>query len=49
MFRFETADNPDIFTLAKNALTSVSQLERFYLSHATTKDRIENLHSFRAP
>jgi len=47
MYRFLRGDNIDIFMLAKNALTSVSQLERFYLSHAASRDKIENLHSFR--
>ena len=47
MYRFLRGDNVDIFMLARNALTSVSQLERFYLSHAASKAKIENLHSFR--
>ena len=47
MYRFLRGKNVDIFTLARNALTSVSQLERFYLSHAASRDKIENLHSFR--
>ena len=47
MYRFLLGKNIDIFTLARNALTSVSQLERFYLSHAASRDKIENLHSFR--
>jgi hypothetical protein len=47
MYRFLRGNNVDIFMLAKNALTSVSQLERFYLSHAASKEKIENLHSFR--
>jgi hypothetical protein len=47
MYRFLKGDKVDIFTLARNALTSVSQLERFYLSHAASRDKIENLHSFR--
>ena len=34
----------NIYTLAKNAGTSVDQLERFYLKNmAPTKDMIENL------
>jgi hypothetical protein len=33
-------------TKAQNALTSVNQLERFYLSHAESKMKIENLQSF---
>ena len=47
MYRFLRGNNVDIFMLARNALTSVSQLERFYLSHAASKAKIENLHSFR--
>ena len=45
MYRF-LKGNVDVFVLARNALTSVGQLERFYLSHAASKDRIESLHSF---
>lgn len=47
MYRFLHGQNVDIFMLARNALTSVSQLERFYLSHAASREKIENLHSFR--
>ncbi len=47
MYRFLRGNNVDIFMLARNALTSVSQLERFYLSHAASREKIENLHSFR--
>jgi hypothetical protein len=46
MFRLLKSKNIDIFMLAKNALTSVNQLERFYLSHAESKMKIENLQSF---
>jgi hypothetical protein len=46
MYRLLHGDNVDIFILAKNALTSVDQLERFYLSHAASRDKIETLHSF---
>jgi integrase len=46
MYRFLHGDNVDIFVLARNALTSVDQLERFYLSHAASRDKIETLHSF---
>lgn len=46
MFRLLKSENIDIFMLARNALTSVSQLERFYLSHAESKMKIENLQSF---
>lgn len=47
MFRLLKGDGVDIFMLARNALTSVDQLERFYLSHAESRMRIENLQSFR--
>ena len=47
MYRFLRGKDVDIFMLARNALTSVSQLERFYLSHAASRDKIESLHSFR--
>lgn len=47
MYRFLRGNNVDIFMLARNALTSVSQLERFYLSHAASREKIENLHSFK--
>jgi hypothetical protein len=46
MFRLLKSENIDIFMLARNALTSVSQLERFYLSHAESRMKIENLQSF---
>jgi len=46
MFRLLKSQNLDIFMLAKNALTSVDQLERFYLSHAESRMKIENLQSF---
>ena len=45
MFRFIKGDKVDIFMLARNALTSVDQLERFYLSHAESRMKIENLQS----
>lgn len=48
MFRLLKGDGVDIFMLARNALTSVDQLERFYLSHAESRMRIENLQSFRS-
>lgn len=47
MYRILTGDNVDIFTLAKNALTSVDQLERFYLSHAEPRSNVKNLLSER--
>jgi hypothetical protein len=46
MFRFLKGDNINIYDLAKNALTSVDQLERFYLSHAQSKMKIQQLQSF---
>ncbi len=48
MFRLLKGDNVDIFLLARNALTSVDQLERFYLSHVESRTKIENLQSMRA-
>ena len=48
MFRLLKGDNVDIFLLTRNALTSVDQLERFYLSHVESRTRIENLQSMRA-
>ncbi len=45
MFRLLKGDRVDIFMLARNALTSVDQLERFYLSHAESRMKIENLQS----
>jgi hypothetical protein len=41
MFRLLKGNNIDIFMLARNALTSVDQLERFYLSHAESKMKIQ--------
>ena len=46
MLRLIYGGGVDIFVLAKNALTSVDQLERFYLSHAETRMKVENLHSY---
>ena len=46
MFRFLKGDNINIYDLAKNALTSVDQLERFYLSHAQSRMKIQQLQSF---
>lgn len=47
MFRFVKGENVDILALAKNAGTSVDQLERFYLSRVNPADKIANLQSFR--
>ena len=49
MFRLLKGDKVDIFMLARNALTSVDQLERFYLSHAESRMKIEALQSSFAP
>jgi hypothetical protein len=46
MFRLLKGDKIDIFMLARNALTSVNQLERFYLSHAESRMKIHELQSF---
>jgi hypothetical protein len=46
MFRILKSENIDIFMLARNALTSVEMLERFYLSHAESRLKIENLQQF---
>ncbi|MCL6684082.1 tyrosine-type recombinase/integrase [Sphingomonas alba] len=45
MNRLIHGQNIDIFMLAKNAGTSVDQLERFYLSHADPAMKVANLHS----
>lgn len=47
MFRLIYGDNVNLLALARNAGTSVDQLERFYLSHMQTKMLIENLQSFK--
>ena len=47
VYRIQTSEHIDIFSLAKNALTSVDQLERFYLSHVELKDTVRNLMSIR--
>jgi hypothetical protein len=46
MFRLIKGDNIDVFMLARNALTSVDQLERFYLSHAESRMKFHQLQSF---
>jgi hypothetical protein len=46
MFRFLKGNNINVYDLAKNALTSVDQLERFYLSHAQSRMKIQQLQSF---
>jgi hypothetical protein len=45
MLRLLNAENIDIFMLARNALTSVDQLEGFYLSHVESRMKIRNLQS----
>lgn len=45
MDRLINGQGVDIFMLARNAGTSVNQLERFYLSHADPAMKVENLHS----
>jgi len=47
MYRIKTSENLDIFALAKNALTSVDQLERFYLSHVQLPEKARALLSIR--
>ena len=47
MYRFLYGDGIDLFVLAKNALTSVEMLEKFYLSHAESKDRIREIQSIK--
>jgi hypothetical protein len=47
MLRLLNGDNVDLLMLARNAGTSVDQLERFYLSHADPAMKVENLHSSR--
>lgn len=47
MFRLLNGDHVDLLMLARNAGTSVDQLERFYLSHADPAMKVENLHSSR--
>jgi len=47
MLRLLNGDNVDLLMLARNAGTSVDQLERFYLSHADPAMKVENLHSYK--
>jgi hypothetical protein len=47
MFRLLHGDNVDLMMLARNAGTSVGQLDRFYLSHAHAAMKVENLHSMK--
>lgn len=49
MLRLVKGDGVDLLTLARNAGTSVNQLERFYLSHLDPAMKIANLQSFRVP
>ena len=48
MLRLLNGDNVDHLMLARNAGTSVNQLERFYLSHVEATMKVGNLQSFRA-
>jgi hypothetical protein len=45
MFRLINGDNVDLLMLARNAGTSIDQLDRFYLSHAQPAMKVANLHS----
>ena len=47
MLRLLNGDNVDHLMLARNAGTSVNQLERFYLSHVEATMKVANLQSFR--
>ncbi|WP_139139265.1 hypothetical protein [Sphingobium phenoxybenzoativorans] len=47
MLRFIKGDNVDILALAKNAGTSVDQLERFYLNRINVADKIVSIQSLR--
>ena len=48
MFRLINGQNVDLLMLARNAGTSVDQLERFYLSHADPAMKVANLHSMKS-
>jgi integrase len=47
MLRLLHGDHVDLLMLARNAGTSVDQLERFYLSHADPSMKVANLQSFK--
>lgn len=47
MFRILYGKNIDIFVLAKNALTSVDMLEKFYLSHVQGRMKIKEIQSWQ--
>ena len=47
MLRLLHGDNVDLLMLARNAGTSVDQLERFYLSHADPAMKVANLQSYK--
>lgn len=47
MYRILEGDNVDHLVLAKNAGTSIDQLERHYLSHLKAGMMLANLHSFK--
>ena len=45
MLRLINGDNVPLITLARNAGTSIDQLDRFYLSHARPPMMVANLHA----
>jgi hypothetical protein len=47
MYRFLYMEPADIYLIAKNALSSVEMMEKFYLSHSDTRTKIEQLISSR--
>jgi hypothetical protein len=47
MLRFLEGDNVDLMLLARNAGTSVQQLQRFYLSHIEPEMKLDNLLSVK--
>jgi hypothetical protein len=49
MLRLLHGNNVDLLMLARNAGTSVDQLERFYLSHTDPAMKVENLQSCKFP
>ena len=48
MFRLTNAENLDMFTLARNARTSVEMIQRFYGSHLHGEMNVEKLQSRKA-
>lgn len=45
ILRLINGDNVPLITLARNAGTSIDQLDRFYLSHARPAMMVANLHA----